>query len=85
MDFQPYAEHLSVADKSAFADVLGKAAWGYACYYIRDMSAKVGTKTNTSFFSALPPADSTETSLSWLHGWTTRLSQPLTVVDTAQS
>ena len=30
MDFLPDAEHLSVVDKSAFADVLGKAAWRYA-------------------------------------------------------
>jgi len=51
MDFLPGAEHLSVVDNSAFADVLGEAAWWYACYYIRDMSTKVGTKTNTSFFS----------------------------------
>jgi len=48
--FLPDAEHLSVVDKSAFADVLGEAAWWYACYCIRDMSAKVGTKTSTSFF-----------------------------------
>jgi len=39
-----------VSAKSAFADVLGEAAWWYACYYIRDISAKVGTKTNTDFF-----------------------------------
>ena len=50
MDFLPDAGHLRVADKSAFLEVLSEAAWWYACYYIRDMSAKVGTKTNTSFF-----------------------------------
>ena len=46
----PDAERLSMLDKSAFVDVLGEAAWWYASYYIRDMSAKLGTKTNTSFF-----------------------------------
>jgi len=50
MDFLSDDKHLSVVDKSAFADVLGEAARWYACYRIRDMSAKVGTKTSTSFF-----------------------------------
>ena len=44
---------------TSFLEVLGEAAWWYACYYIRDMSTKVGTMTNTSFFAAMSPAGST--------------------------
>ena len=31
IDFLPGAKHLSVVDKSVFADILGEATWSHNC------------------------------------------------------